>query len=34
VVISATATAVAGGNTAADLTFGDTSEFSNDFTAF
>jgi titin len=33
-VISATATLVTGGNTAANLTFGDTSEFSNDFTAF
>jgi len=32
-VISATATGVAGGNTAANLTFGDTSEFSTDLTA-
>jgi hypothetical protein len=33
-VISATATAVTGGNTAASLAFGDTSEFSADLTAF
>jgi titin len=33
-VISATATAVTGSNTAANLAFGDTSEFSGDLTAF
>jgi hypothetical protein len=33
-VISATATAVTGSNTAANLTFGDTSEFAGDLTAF
>jgi hypothetical protein len=33
-VISATATAVTGSNTTASLTFGDTSEFSADLTAF